>query len=236
MERRHTKWQVREETMSKLAPEGAERTTEPMVELHDILPEGAHEDPRDVEAETFFSTPFIGDPVVADAPAPAPTEEANAADSAVPEPGPGSESEGAPEAKGEEEGDAESSAAPAPPAGASLLEVCYHRGVTIEALRARGSEAAAKEKVTELKRDWTGSTPLHCLCMNVMVTLEMLRYVAELWLDAAKEKDEARARPSPRRECAPSRRVTPRSLSRFVRRITARLCTTCVRTRRRPPR
>ena len=101
--------------MSKLAPEGAERTTEPMVELHDILPEGAHEDPRDVEAETFFSTPL--DPVVADAPAPAPTEEANAADSTVPEPGPGSESEGAPEAKGEEEDDAESSAAPAPPAG-----------------------------------------------------------------------------------------------------------------------
>ena len=103
--------------MSKLAPEGAERTTEPMVELHGIFPCCAHEDPRDVEAETFFSTPFIGDPVVADAPAPAPTEEANAADSAVPEPGPGSESEGAPEAKGEEEDDAESSAAPAPPAG-----------------------------------------------------------------------------------------------------------------------
>ena len=110
--------------MSNLAPEGEQRTSDPMVELHDIFPCCAHEDPRDLEAETFFSTPFIGDPVVADAPAPAPTEEANAADSAAPEPGPGSESEGAPEAKGEEEDDAESGAAPAPPAGASLLDVC----------------------------------------------------------------------------------------------------------------
>ena len=84
--------------MSKLAPEGAERTTDPMVELHDILPEGAHEDPRDVEAETFFSTPFIGDPVVAEAPAPAPTEEARAADSTVPEAVQVSTAEGAPRA------------------------------------------------------------------------------------------------------------------------------------------
>ena len=171
--------------MSKLTPEGGERTTEPIIELHDIFPCCAHEDPRDLEAETFFSTPFIGDPVVADAPAPAPTAEANAADSAVPEPGPGSASEGAPEAKGEEEDDAESSAAPAPPRGASLLGVCYDRGVTLEGLRARGSEAAAKEK------------------------------------------DLVRAIPSPRRERAPSRRVTPRSLSRFVRRMASRLCTTC---------
>ena len=133
MERRHT----------KEVQVGERRTTDsdPMVELHDIFPCGAHEDPRDEEAETFFSTPL--DPVVADAPAPAPTEEANAADSAAREPGPGSESEGAPEAKGEEEDDAESRAAPALPAGASLLKVCEHDGVTLEALHARGSEAAA---------------------------------------------------------------------------------------------
>ena len=31
------------------------------------------------------------------------------------------------------------------PSFASLVEVCGHDGVTIEALRARGSEAAAKE-------------------------------------------------------------------------------------------
>ena len=177
--------------MSKLAPEGGQRTTEPMVELHDIFPEGAHEDPRDAYE---VRSPILGDSVVADAPAPAPTEEANAADSAVPEPGPGSESEGAPEAKGEEEDDAESGAAPALPAGPSLLDVCGHPGVTIEALRARGSEAAAQEK------------------------------------------DEVRARPSPRRECAPSRRVTPRSLSRSVRSMAARLCTSCAGTRTRPPR
>ena len=101
--------------MSKLAPEGEQRKSDPMVELHDIFPEGTHEDPRDAYE---VRSPILGDPVVADAPAPASTEEANAADSAVPEPGPGSESEGAPEAKGEEEGDVESSAAPAPPAEA----------------------------------------------------------------------------------------------------------------------
>ena len=60
------------------------------------------------------------------------------------------------------------------------------------------------------------------MCENKNATPEILRYVVELWPDAIKEKDEVRARPSPRRECAPSRRVTPRSLSRFVRRITTR--------------
>ena len=34
--------------------------------------------------------------------------------------------------------------------------------------------------------------------MNVMVTLEMLRYVCDLWPDAIKEKDAVRAR-DPRR-------------------------------------
>ena len=134
--------------------------------------------------------PTAGDPAVEDVRAPAPTEEANAVDSAVPEHGPGSESEGAPEAKGEEEDEVESSAAPAPPAGASLLKVCRNRGVTLEGLRARGSEAAAKEK------------------------------------------DEVRARPSPRRECAPSRRVRPRSLSRFVRRMATRRSTNSLKRRR----
>ena len=211
-----------------------------------------------------------GDSAVEDVRASAPTEEANAAESAAaepsrgttaegppeaksaeendaaPEPGRGAAADGAAEAKGEED-DAESGAAPAPPANATLLEACYHPGVTMEALQARGSEAAAKEKATEEKYDEKydeyvrvivakGSTPLHCLCMNVMVTLEMLRYVCDLWPDAAKEKDAVRARPSPRRERAPSRRVTPRSLSRFVRSLTARLCTSCARTRTRPPR
>ena len=120
-----------------------------------------------------------------------PTEEANAAEVTVPEPGPGSESEGAPEAKGEEEDEVESSAAPAPPAGALLLIVCCHHDVTLERLRACGSEAAAKEK------------------------------------------DEVRARPSPRRECAPSRRVTPRSLSRFVRSVAKRRSLTKSSKRRR---
>ena len=69
--------------------------------------------------------------------------------------------------------------------------------------------------------------------MNVMVTLEMLRYVYDLWPDAAKEKDNVRARPSPRRECAPSRRVTPRSLSRFVRSVAKRRSLTKSSKRRR---
>ena len=55
------------------------------------------------------------------------------------------ESEGVHEAKGGDD-DVESRAAPAPPAEATLLKACYHRGVTMEALQARGSEAAAKEK------------------------------------------------------------------------------------------
>ena len=50
----------------------------------------------------------------------------------------------APEAKGAD--DAESDAAPPPP-NATLLKVCEHDGVTMEALQARGSEAAAKEKI-----------------------------------------------------------------------------------------
>ena len=38
-----------------------------------------------------------------------------------------------------------------------------------------------------------GGTPLHLLCFNKKATDEMLRYVGELWPDAAKEKDTVRA-------------------------------------------
>ena len=37
-------------------------------------------------------------------------------------------------------------------------------------------------------RPQSGRTPLHWLCMNEKATDEMLRYVYELWPDAAKEK------------------------------------------------
>ena len=105
-----------------------------------------------------------------------------------------------------------------------------------ETLAAPGMRAlATRDASLSLSlRPQRGRTPLllHFMCKNKNATLEMLRYVYDLWPDAAKEKDSVRARPSPRRERAPSRRVTPRSLSRFVRRVAARLSTFVAKRRR----
>ena len=107
-----------------------------------------------------------------------------------------------------------------------------------ETLAAPGTRAlATRDASLSLSlRPQFGRTPLHLMCFNENATPEMTGYVAGLWPDAIKEKDNVRARHSPRRERAPSRRVTPRSLSRFVRSLAARLCTSCASTRTRPPR